>query len=122
MHGRMSDAAKRLNGKAYETWLLANEITKGGHEFFDKKLIKKLMTGLKDNPEQVVGQIFRPDAATQIKILKDAVTPDTWQALKHGYVEKLFKISSDVKNGTINGEKMLRHLDMLGEAYGRWIL
>lgn len=116
LHGEMQMGMKSLSGEALDMWLKANQITKEGHEFFDKKIIKAVMKNLRQNPEKIVSRVFQPEAVTQIKLLKESVDPGTWRAITDGYVEQAIKKST--KKDVFQGQLFLDQLDELGEGLG----
>lgn len=102
---------KNLSGDALTMWRFANKFHREGKELFNEKLIKDL-TRLSVNrqPEKIIPRIFQKGASKQIKLLKNTVDKDTWDVLKHGYVESILQ-KGKIETGEFVGKNFLNNLD-----------
>ncbi len=112
---KMSDnaidkAGRRLAPEALAMKRFADKFHRQGKEIFNSKIIKSLSRTLADNPEKAVPRIFQKGASKQIRLIRNTVGPETWDALKHGYLETLIAQSKNA-DGNFIAKSFLNKLD-----------
>jgi hypothetical protein len=126
---QMMQAGSKLKGNALEVLLQARKFHKAGKQKFGKKVIQQLQRTLKESPEKYSNIVFRPDGYDTIKNVKNTVTPETWDALRYGYVSNTIKRSEDLSGNIIvgvdkltgkninpiSGRNFINNFDKLGE-------
>jgi len=106
--------SKEFSPEALNAWRIANKFYRKGQEGFNKKIVRLLTKSLAENPEVAVRKIFRPGASKQIKVVKQAIDPLTWNTLKTSYLETLIKESSN-SDGMVLGKSFLSRLNKMGD-------
>lgn len=89
-------------------WDEANLIEAGANQQFNTKMIRELVK-LADihganAPEAIVEKVWRPGRPTQVKVVRNAVDPSTWQKMQRTELADLMQRST--KDGVVEGKAL----------------
>jgi len=104
-------ALKKHDKEALGIWRNANKIWKTTSDKFDNKFIRGLVkeAATKNNPEVIAEKIFKPRAVSNIRKIKTATDPETFQQLKRWHVDSLLKKSVN-PDGELIGNNLFNNM------------
>jgi len=108
----ISKSLKKQAPEGYEAWREANEFYKKGQERFNRTFIRRLLKTAEETgrgPEFIAEAVFRPRGVTNIKRVKEALTPKQWTKMQSFYIQDLFRKSVD-EEGAVIGTRFYNQL------------
>jgi len=89
-------------------WRYANETYKGANEDFNNEFLRSLLKTIERKkggmPEEVVNAITMPGKFSDLKRLKTAVAPETWNSIQRSALTR--KVEEAMKDGVIQPHKL----------------